>query len=317
MLLSSILSLAVVAGTTYGLQSFDNLVTFGDSYTDEGRLGYFINNKGAAPPAGYLQAEGSKTASGGKAWGRFVSAKTKAKYYNYAVSGAMCSNKIINRYFAPIDAAFPSVMEYQIPAFKADLAFKELYPSRESNNTVYAMWIGTNDLGFGGFSSDHQTEGMTISNYIDCIWEVFDNLYATGGRNFVLLNQAPLELSPLYASISKGGLPESQFWANKTAYNTTAYEFKMLEYTTSVNTIFDYGVPFQLIIKKRWPGASFTIFDVHKLLKDIHAKPDQYLTAPANVKDVYHLCLATDNSQCKDSSQPMSSFLWYETPLHF
>jgi hypothetical protein len=34
---------------------FKTLVTFGDSYTDENRLGYFIQNKGAAPPVGWEQ----------------------------------------------------------------------------------------------------------------------------------------------------------------------------------------------------------------------------------------------------------------------
>jgi hypothetical protein len=32
---------------------FDTLVTFGDSYTDENRLGYFINHNGSAPPVGW------------------------------------------------------------------------------------------------------------------------------------------------------------------------------------------------------------------------------------------------------------------------
>jgi hypothetical protein len=31
---------------------FKTIVTFGDSYTDENRLGYFINNNGSAPPVG-------------------------------------------------------------------------------------------------------------------------------------------------------------------------------------------------------------------------------------------------------------------------
>lgn len=34
---------------------FNTLVTFGDSYTDENRLGYFINNNGSAPPIGWEQ----------------------------------------------------------------------------------------------------------------------------------------------------------------------------------------------------------------------------------------------------------------------
>jgi hypothetical protein len=32
---------------------FKTLVTFGDSYTDENRLGYFINHNGSAPPVGW------------------------------------------------------------------------------------------------------------------------------------------------------------------------------------------------------------------------------------------------------------------------
>lgn len=31
---------------------FKTLVTFGDSYTDENRLGYFISHDGSAPPVG-------------------------------------------------------------------------------------------------------------------------------------------------------------------------------------------------------------------------------------------------------------------------
>ena len=34
---------------------FKTLVTFGDSYTDENRLGYFINNNGSTPPVGWQQ----------------------------------------------------------------------------------------------------------------------------------------------------------------------------------------------------------------------------------------------------------------------
>lgn len=34
---------------------FKTIVTFGDSYTDENRLGYFIKNNGSAPPVGWDQ----------------------------------------------------------------------------------------------------------------------------------------------------------------------------------------------------------------------------------------------------------------------
>jgi phospholipase/lecithinase/hemolysin len=301
-----------VSAKSCGLKRFENFVTFGDSFTDEGRLGYFINNNGSAPPAGTLLPASSQTASGGKAWGRFVAEATGAKYFDYAVSGATCSNKIVERNFPPIHAPFPSVLEYEISAYKADLAYNALWAGRSAENTVYALWIGTNDLGYGGFLSDSQAPGTTISSYVDCVWSVFDAIYRTGGRFFVLLNAAPLHLIPLYAAPSNGGSFDSQFWQNKTAYNTTEYQYKMLQYTTSANTMFDYGVPFQTVIKKRWPGATFAIFDAHRLLTDIHDSPDKYLAAPANVTGFYRHCKATDNSQCVNSPNSMASFLWFD-----
>ena len=37
----------------WDLKHFESLVVFGDSYSDDSRLGYFINNDGEAPPVGY------------------------------------------------------------------------------------------------------------------------------------------------------------------------------------------------------------------------------------------------------------------------
>ena len=38
-----------------GLSQFSSLVAFGDSYTDDSRLGYFIAHNGQAPPPGWVQ----------------------------------------------------------------------------------------------------------------------------------------------------------------------------------------------------------------------------------------------------------------------
>lgn len=39
---------------SWGAGRFKSLVSFGDSYTDDSRLGYFINNNGSAPPVGWV-----------------------------------------------------------------------------------------------------------------------------------------------------------------------------------------------------------------------------------------------------------------------
>lgn len=292
---------------------FDTLVAFGDSYTDNGRLGYYINNGGKAPHPGEYHPVTNVTASGGLSWAQFAAQDAGARLMDYAVSGAVCSNHIVSRHFDAIDRSFPSVMEDEMPSFLADLAFKTLYPRRTAANTVYALWIGTNDLGPDAFLTDSQAPGKTISDYVDCVWAVLDSIYRRGGRRFVLLNTAPLELSPLYAHPRDGGTLDSQFWANKTLYNITEYSYKIKQYTTSVNTMFEYGAAFQQVVKSRWPKATLDLFDVHSLFVDIHNHPAKYLDAPYNVTGYYRHC-APDGSQCTDQTDlgPLSGFMWYD-----
>ncbi len=95
------------------MTNFDSLVTFGDSYTDESRLSWFISHNGSAPPVGALLPESFDAADGGRTWPRYVVQYTGATVddqwtpqmtlYNYAVSGAVCSNKITPR-LAPLSS---------------------------------------------------------------------------------------------------------------------------------------------------------------------------------------------------------------------
>lgn len=141
--------------------------------------------------------------------------------YDYAVSGAVCDNNMISRYLASINEDFPDVV-YEVNAFVADTKFinatthtNTLYTDRRDDNTVYAMWIGTNDVGAGGFLTDSSLHETTLPDYIDCIYNRFDEIYAHGGRYFVLMNNAPLNLSPLYGFPGRGGLTTSHYWPDK------------------------------------------------------------------------------------------------------
>ena len=128
---------------------FDSLIAFGDSYTDESRLGYFINHNGSAPPIGYLGPESLSASDGGRIWARYVVqySDEKINLYNYAVSGAVCSNEITPRWFSAINADFPDLNGYEVPAFLADKAYdinsatnQTLFsPALTADNTVYAI----------------------------------------------------------------------------------------------------------------------------------------------------------------------------------
>ncbi|KAH7312882.1 GDSL lipase/esterase [Rhexocercosporidium sp. MPI-PUGE-AT-0058] len=299
------------------IKYFDNLVAFGDSYTDESRLRYFLSNNGTAPPPGLLLPAGTSTPGGGITWDRWVSNYTGAKLYNYAVSGAVCDNNILYRYLEPIHGPFPDVV-YEVDAFVADIKFinattknNTLYTNRYEDNTVYSMWIGTNDLGSYAFLTDSSLHGTTIPDYVDCIFKRFDEIYKNGGRYFVLMNTAPLELSPLYGLPGKGGLAASHYWPDKPA-NITEVSYKIKEYTSLVNSIFNYRTPFEVKLAKRYPGASFAVFDVHSLLTEIYNNPTNYLSSPANVQGQYYLCDVATGSKCTSSSLSLDHYMWYD-----
>lgn len=177
-------------------------------------------HNGDAPPAGLLLPESNTTASGGIIWDRWVSNYTGAKLYNYAVDGAACNNKMVDQYLPIISGPFPDLV-YEVDAFIADVNYinsstgtNTLYTNRRPDNTVYSMWIGTNDLRNGGFITDSSLNGTTIPDFVDCVFDRFDDIYKQGARYFVLMNIAPLQLAPLFA-MPPYGLTESHIWNDK------------------------------------------------------------------------------------------------------
>ncbi|KAJ3493903.1 hypothetical protein NLG97_g4431 [Lecanicillium saksenae] len=288
----------------------DNLVIFGDSLSDDWRA-HYVDVHHQLPPPGTMLPPTHQASSGGALWGEMVVNMTGARYYNYAFSGGTCSLGVASQPAGPPLGRFPTILEYEVPAFEADLAFPSLYPNRHPGNTVYAVWIGTNDLGVQGYLLDQNVPGKTLDDLVSCVYTSFDRIYASGGRRFVIMNEAPLDKAPMYKSLENGGQGDNPIFRNKTQYNTTQFEHKMFHYVEAVNSLFDYSAPFHLRLKRRWPGASITIFDLHLLFNDISENPQQYLDSPYNVTSSYKICDA-DNHCTLSSSWPPSSFLWYD-----
>ncbi|SPN99060.1 related to GDSL lipase/acylhydrolase family protein [Cephalotrichum gorgonifer] len=292
---------------------FQNLVSFGDSITDEGRLPYFVNN-GELPPAGMIVPPNNKTASGGQSWPRFVAQKAGVNSLNYAIGGAVCSNELVPRYNPDFwgEEPMPAIMDNEIPTYLAELELDFYEGGRTADNTVYTLWIGTNDMGSLGYLSDQQAPGKTITDFVECNWEIFDVIYETGGRHFVLFNVFPYDQAPLYNLPERGGRPDPAFNPGKTETNMTLFYVKAQQYSTSINTMFDYGAPFQLLTENRWPGVTLTVVDIHSLMSDIIASPEGHLEAPANVTGVYTVCKDLLGLHCIDSEESKDSFMFYD-----
>lgn len=216
--------------------------------------------------------------SGGRIWVEYVKQYTGVHLYNYAVSGAVCSNDITPRLFTTFD--FPAVAQYEVPAFIADSKYTEPDGSKfvinPPDETVYAIWIGTNDLGVGAFLTDSQVPGTNIVDYMDCVYEQLQRLYDQGGRYFVIMNVAPLNLAPLYGLPGKGGITADNYWPNKPS-NITEISYRMLEEVVTVNAIYEYKTPFVAEISKTFPEARFALFDVHSLVSSISTSPQDFI----------------------------------------
>jgi hypothetical protein len=206
------------------------------------------------------------------------------------------------------------VLEYEVPAFLADIPATQvnitpsapLYPagSLAASSAVYALWIGTNDLGIWAFLTDSQVPGKVLADYTSCVYAVFDQLYAAGGWVFVLMNTVPLELAPLYANDTLHGVGDNQYWPEKWTNHTQVAE-AMREATTSVNQILAFQTPFELLVANRYPGAHFAIFDTYSLVSDIITPPQSTSTELAS-RPVGRVCGAM-RTTARSISPPASS----------
>ncbi|KAI5817812.1 GDSL lipase/acylhydrolase [Pyronema omphalodes] len=280
------------------------ILAFGDSYTDEGRLNYMIANNGSYPPDGYISPDTAVTASGGRSWARYAAYYTGATLYNYAVSGAVCSNEITPRYTAWLHGNFPSVREYEVPQFAKDLKAGDV--KLDWKNTVSVLWIGTNDLGGDLLLGHSQVPGKTMVDYTRCVWEQLETLYKMGSRKFVLINVAALELSPLYIA---GGVPgPNRFWTLK-GDNTTDISSRMTENVAAVNEIFSLRAE-----THKMKGAKVAILNANGLFRDVWHHPENYLngTEPLNVKGWTNHCDINFENCWQEQPENRDAYMWFD-----
>jgi len=290
------------------------LVTFGDSYTDQSRLTYFNSNQ-SYPPLHYQEVypPGAYAANGGASWVRYAEMYGGIKSYNYAVSGAACSNALTGRpgQGAAVfpDGYFPGVQDYEIGAFTADWVVPSFdgtyFNALNPLTTVYSLWIGTNDVGVNSLLTGNQTAGVTIVNVTECAISWMQQMYTYGARRFILQNMIPLNLAPVYAFAAD---PLDHYWP--VAHNRTDYNIQLQELVMSGNALWDLQVPAALTTL---PGASAAVFNSYALFSDIYNNPSAFLngTAPLNVTGYY----AHSNSAGGDVyfvNDSPDSFMFYD-----
>jgi len=257
-----------------------NLVTFGDSYTDVGDPG-----------------------DNGTAWPVYAAMYGDFTLYPYAKSGATCSNYLTPR-------LFPSVFEDELPLYFTQVENGSL--QLDSSDTIYTLWIGTNDNGVGELITGQQTPGVTLVDTVSCAVEWVNVLYTSGARNFLFQNMLPLQDTILYSANSY----PSRYWTAQR--NTTEWNVYMTEITNTGNAL--SKAMLQALVPTL-TGAHLGIFDSYGLISDIRSYPRNYLngTAPLNTTGCIRSCILQVNESTADTGDctiaegsARDSFLWYD-----
>ncbi|EJF59316.1 hypothetical protein DICSQDRAFT_128341 [Dichomitus squalens LYAD-421 SS1] len=249
---AALVPLALAAGPAPG--QIKNLVMFDDSYTD---------------------IDGHE--DGGTVWPVFAAQDGNFALFPFAKVGATCSNTLT---FRP----FPSLFESQLPTYFSEKSNGSLTKLRPED-TIYTLWIGTNDVGANALLTGSQAPGVTLVDTVTCAVNWVKTLYNSGARNFIFQNR-----------------------------NTTEWSVFMRELTTAGNAIARLELQ---LIAPTLHGAHIGLFDSHALLADMYARPGLYLngSAPLNVTGAAHACVYQFNESqldpgvCKDVPD-RDSYLW-------
>ncbi|KAJ3544437.1 hypothetical protein NM688_g5746 [Phlebia brevispora] len=257
-----------------------NLVTFGDSYTDV-----------------------VITGDGGIAWPVYAAEDGNFKLFPFARSGATCSNNLT---FRP----FPSLFESQLPLYFTEKNNGSLRLDPEE--TIYTLWIGTNDMGASAILTGDQEPGVTAVDVVSCSINWVTTLYQSGARNFLFQNMIPLQNTILYSADSY----PNRYWTLQR--NTTMWSDTMNELVRTGNQISKMMLQ---ALPATHPGAHIGLFDSHSLFEDILADPRKFLngTVAPNTTGAIRSCVFQENENPDDpgnctvvTGSAVDSYLWFD-----
>jgi len=175
-------AVTLVSGLKWNATQF--LFTFGDSYTTDG---FNISAGVNSPVPGF-------TSSNGPNWVEFLGGTynvTNTKVFNLASGGATIDAKLVT----PFEPTVLSIVD-QVTQFNHILAPKPAGAKWSGSNSLFAFWIGINDVG-NSYSWTNITQSGFHRTLMTRLFGQVDSLYESGARNFLFLTVPPTNRAPL------------------------------------------------------------------------------------------------------------------------
>ncbi|KAJ4498562.1 carbohydrate esterase family 16 protein [Lentinula lateritia] len=160
------------------------LFAFGDSYTTDG---YNISAGIDSPVPGF-------TSSNGPNWVEFLGGTynvTDTTVFNLASGGATIDAALVPPYLPTV----LSVVD-QVSQFQEFLAPKPVGAEWSSSNSLFAIWIGINDVG-NSFPWTNISQPIFYEKLMARLASQVEILYSSGARSFVFLTVPPTDRAPL------------------------------------------------------------------------------------------------------------------------
>ncbi|KAJ3813221.1 hypothetical protein F5876DRAFT_35588 [Lentinula aff. lateritia] len=180
------------------------LFAFGDSYTTDG---YNISAGIDSPVPGF-------TSSNGPNWVEFLGGTynvTDTTVFNLASGGATIDSALVPPYLPTV----LSVVD-QVSQFQEFLASKPVGAEWSSSNSLFAIWIGINDVG-NSFPWTNISQPIFYEKLMARLASQVEILYSSGARSFVFLTVPPTDRAPL--QIEQGPEVAAQFKGFLADYN--------------------------------------------------------------------------------------------------
>lgn len=200
-LFSSILpfsdKLATLPPLTRSATDLSYFFVFGDSYSTTD-FNFFLAQPSVKNPLGNPQI-GHGTSSGGLNWVGYLTTQMNSSLiltYDFATPNAFVNNSLIGVGNAPMMDLTNQVK----------LGFENIYVNStpwRSHNSLFAFWVGINDIGNTWLREDPYNDSFTIISHY---FEAVEDIYRDGGRHFLFLSVPPTTRSPMIIDLL--GAPE-------------------------------------------------------------------------------------------------------------
>ncbi|KAF2750286.1 carbohydrate esterase family 16 protein [Sporormia fimetaria CBS 119925] len=178
------------------VEAANYLVSFGDSYS---QTGFEVSGAKPSPsnPLGNPSYPGW-TASGGPNWIGYLVKEYNAGdlfSFNFAYGGATVNASLVQPYQPTVKSLIDQVQQ-----FHASIASKPSYAPWTADNSLFAIWMGVNDVGNSYWSADvEDLHNRIMQDY----FEEVEVLFSAGARNFAFLTVPPINKSPMMLGQSR------------------------------------------------------------------------------------------------------------------